>query len=119
MNESFDFELKEHWTQGEFHHDLIFELTDDCGIDGNYLVISTNCNGGIKDVMSFGSFPDRWALWNYRCPENEEFSGTCKPLEVVRTAHWFNPCELLKDDARSEYRAEVRQRQRGGGWEPA
>ena len=31
--------------------------------------------------------------------------------------HWFDPCELLRDDARSEYRAEFRQRQSGGGWQ--
>jgi hypothetical protein len=30
--------------------------------------------------------------------------------------HWFNPCDLLKDGTRSEYREEFRRRQRGGGY---
>jgi hypothetical protein len=39
-------------------------------------------------------------------------------LGSVTTEHWFDPCELLAADARSEYRAEHRQRQCGGGWQP-
>ncbi len=34
----------------------------------------------------------------------------------VRTPHWFDPCELLTPDTRSELRPEFRRRQRGGGW---
>jgi len=30
--------------------------------------------------------------------------------------HWFDPCALLTEDARSEYRPEFRERQEGGGW---
>jgi hypothetical protein len=30
--------------------------------------------------------------------------------------HWFDPCELLSHDARSELRPEFRRRQEGGGW---
>jgi Ribbon-helix-helix protein, copG family len=33
------------------------------------------------------------------------------------TEHWFDPCELLAPDARSELRPEYRRRQDGGGWE--
>jgi hypothetical protein len=37
-------------------------------------------------------------------------------LGSVRTIHWFDPCELLGPDARSEFREEARERQTGGGW---
>ena len=33
------------------------------------------------------------------------------------TEHWFDPCDLLRGDARSELREEYRRRQKGGGWE--
>ncbi len=112
------FDLFAHWTQGEFHHDLVFVLPEEQDVfDGNVLVVSTNCNGGVKDVLNFDSVPDRYALWNYRCPENAEFTGQVTPLGFARTKHWFEPCELLVADARSELKAEHRRRQRGGGWE--
>jgi len=82
-------------------------------------VVTTNCNGGVKEVLCFASLPDRGALWHLRCPENAEFVGDA--LDVVataRTEHWFDPCELLVPDARSEYREECRARQCGGGWIP-
>ena len=40
-----------------------------------------------------------------------------RQLGRAQTVHWFDPCELLADDARSELRPEFRRRQRGGGWE--
>jgi hypothetical protein len=47
-----------------------------------------------------------------------EFSGDLPPvLGRARTVHWFDPCALLTDDARSEYRPEFRERQPGGGWQ--
>lgn len=111
------FDLFAHWTQGEFHHDLVFVLPEDqVAFDGHVLVVSTNCSG-VKDVLNFDSVPERYALWNYRCPENAEFTGQVEPLGFARTEHWFEPCELLVADARSELKAEYRRRQRGGGWE--
>ena len=82
-------------------------------------MISTNCNGGVKEVLCFAEVPSLAALWHVRCPDNPEFAGVLPPLLAgVKTAHWFDPCELLTDDARSEYRPEHRERQCGGGWLP-
>ena len=69
------------------------------------LVVATNCNGGVKEVLSFGTPPREDALWHHRCPTSPEFSGELPPLlGQARTVHWFDPCALLTDDARSEYR---------------
>jgi hypothetical protein len=107
------YELVEHWTQGEFHHDLVVRIPD-----GRVLVIATNCNGGVKEVLAFGEAPARLALWHWRCPTVDEFTGELPPLlERAVTLHWFDPCELLHADARSELKPEFRQRQLGGGWE--
>jgi hypothetical protein len=112
------YDLVDHWTQGEFHHDVVLAIASPA-LPGPVLVVSTNCNGGVKEVLCFGAEPDRWALWHHRCPDNAEFSGALLPiLARARTAHWFDPCELLTDDARSELRPEARCRARGGGWEP-
>jgi len=116
------YELVAHWTQGEFHHDVVLRLPEGAGSDlpGRVLVVATNCNGGIKEVLSFAAVPDRGALWHHRCPEVREFSGDLVPvLDRAVTEHWFDPCELLAADARSELRPEYRQRQDGGGWEYA
>lgn len=112
------YELVDHWSQGEFHHDVVVR-TDD-----GVLVVATNCNGGIKEVVAFDEVPDRWALWADRCPDNTEFSArrtTALPAvrARARTCHWFNPCELLVDDARSELKPGCRRRAVGGGWERA
>ncbi len=105
------YELVDHWKQGEFHHDVVLRTPD------AVLVVATNCNGGIKEVLAFDEVPDRWALWHHRCPNNPEFSGTLAPIRArATTDHWFDPCALLTDDARSELRAEHRQRMRGGGY---
>ncbi|HEY6725733.1 MAG TPA: hypothetical protein VI197_16980 [Polyangiaceae bacterium] len=112
------YQLLDHWTQGEFHHDLVLRVSGPLqGLPGPVLVIATNCNGGVKEVLCFATPPDRGALWAYRCPDNPEFEGTLPPvLERAVTSHWFDPCELLEPDARSELRVECRQRQLGGGW---
>lgn len=112
------YQLLEHWTQGEFHHDLVLRVGGPLrGLPGPVLVIATNCNGGVKEVLCFATPPSRGALWSHRCPNNPEFEGTLPPLlERAVTSHWFDPCELLAPDARSELRAECRQRQPGGGW---
>ena len=109
------YELLAHWKQGEFHHDIVVRVDDEPA----FFVIATNCNGGIKEVLSLAEVPERWALWHWRCPANAEFEGALPPLvDEARTTHWFDPCELLVADARSELRPEFRARQRGGGWIP-
>ena len=107
------YELIDHWKQGEFHHDVVVRLPDDV-----VLVIATNCNGGVKEVLAFESVPARWALWHWRCPHVADFSGDLPGmLGRAVTHHWFDPCDLLRPDARSELRDEHRERQRGGGWQ--
>jgi hypothetical protein len=111
------YDLLDHWLQGEFHHDIILHALGDHGLPGPILVVATNCNGGVKEVLSFAAVPDRWALWHQRCPENAEFAG--EPLVILdraETLHQFDPCALLAADARSELLPEHRERMRGGGW---
>ncbi len=82
------------------------------------LVVATNCNGGVKEVLCFADVPDRSALWHDRCPDVAGFAGELGPvLARSVTEHWFDPCELLRPDARSELRPEHRRQQLGGGWE--
>jgi hypothetical protein len=108
-----DYELVAHWTQGEFHHDVVVRARD-C-----VLIIATNCNGGVKEVLALRDIPNRRALWHHRCPDVAEFGdGSIEILARAITPHWFDPCELLRKDARSELREEHRKRQDGGGWEP-
>lgn len=112
------YRLVDHFTQGEFHHDIVIELESTPNeLPGAVLVVSTNCNGGIKEVFCFAERPERSALWHARCPDNPEFSGELPPvLGYAKTHHWFDPCELLTVDARSQLKPEFRQRQAGGGW---
>jgi hypothetical protein len=110
--------LVDHWQQGEFHHDTVLHVHRAAlDLPGQFLVVATNCNGGVKEVLCFGALPERLALWHARCPDNPEFDGSLTELlAMARTAHWFDPCELLHPDARSEYREQFRERQSGGGW---
>jgi len=109
------YELVDHWKQGEFHHDVVVRLPD-----GLVLVVATNCNGGVKEVLAFETVPDRWALWHWRCPHVADFAGELTPiLGRAITHHWFDPCDLLATNARSELREEFRERQHGGGWQMA
>jgi hypothetical protein len=112
------YQLVDHWQQGEFHHDVVLRVpVASADLGGEILVVATNCNGGVKEVLSFTAIPDREALWHSRCPENPEFAaGPLAVIGAVRTEHWFDPCALLLPDARSEYRQEFRERQCGGGW---
>jgi hypothetical protein len=114
------YELLAHWKQGEFHHDVVVRVHDVGALPGGVLVIATNCNGGLKELLCFATLPDRYALWHARCPENPEFHGELAPvLAEQRTMHWFDPCLLLAEDARSELKPTCRKRQRGGGYELA
>jgi hypothetical protein len=113
-----DYDLVDHWQQGEFHHDVVVRVPETAALPGRILVVATNCNGGVKEILCFGALPARGALWHHRCPDNDEFAGELPPLlDSVKTVHWFDPWELLKPDARSEYRADARERQAGGGWQ--
>lgn len=108
------YEMLAHWTQGEFHHDVVLRAND------TVFVVATNCNGGVKEVIAFpgDSPPERWALWHWRCPNVADFAGELPPiLARATTTHYFDPCDLLSDDARSELLPEARVRQHGGGWE--
>lgn len=114
------YDLVAHWTQGEFHHDVVLRVHAQRSLPGEVLVVSTNCNGGVKEVLCLPEIPARDALWHARCPDGE-FDALELPeiLDRLRTLHWFDPCELLSANARSELRPEFRRRQRGGGWEPS
>jgi hypothetical protein len=80
-------------------------------LPGRVLVVATNCNGGIKEVLCFAALPDRGALWHHRCPDAPDFDGELDPvLARAVTEHWFDPCELLAADARSELRPEYRRK---------
>ena len=117
-NREASYALHNHWKQGEFHHDLVLEVADP-ELPGPFLVVSTNCNGGIKAIDCFGERPTRGAIWAARCPDNEAFSGELPALlDRARTVHYFDPCEVLRPDARSELRPSQRKRQHGGGWLP-
>ena len=116
------YDLLAHWTQGEFHHDVVVRVPEVAleELPGRVLVVATNCNGGVKEVLCFAEVPDRWALWHHRCRNVADFSGELAPILARSvTEHWFDPCELLRPDARSELRPEYRRQQLGGGWEKA
>ena len=112
------YELLDHWQQGEFHHDVLLHVPSAARfVGGPFLIVATNCNGGIKEVLSFEERPSRWALWHWRCPQVADFTGELPPIRArAVTEHWFDPCELLRPDARSELRPEFRVREHGGGW---
>jgi hypothetical protein len=106
-----NYSLIDHWKQGEFHHDVVIKVND------MYFVIATNCNGGVKEVFAFNQLPSRGGLWKFRCPNNSEFEGEIPEIiSHSKTVHYFDPSELLGNDARSELKEEYRQRQSGGGW---
>ncbi len=106
------YELLEHWQQGEFHHDVVLRVGPQA-----VLVVATNCNGGVKEVLWFASVPQRWGLWHWRCPHVQDFAGELSPLLArAVTPHHFDPCELLGSEARSELLPEFRERDEGGGW---
>jgi hypothetical protein len=119
------YDLVAHWTQGEFHHDVVLRLPESAASvrSRRVLVVATNCNGGVKEVLAFSDVPDRRALWHHRCPASLEFGELRGELGAILgravTEHWFDPCELLVTTARSELRPEFRRRQEGGGWEQA
>lgn len=111
------YELLFHHAQGEFHHDVGVRVASAQALPGPVLVVATNCNGGVKEILAFDEVPSAAALWHWRCPTSPEFVGALPPVRAEsRTHHWFEPCELLDESARSELRPEWRERQPGGGW---
>lgn len=113
-----EYQVLDHWKQGEFHHDVVVKIGNPGDIlPGDILVIGTNCNGGIKELLCFDQVPDRWALWHYRCPDVPEFVGELPAIRgAVRTKIWYDPCGLLGSDGPSELKPEYRERMKGGGW---
>jgi hypothetical protein len=88
------YDLVAHWTQGEFHHDVVLRLPEFAAsvLPGRVLVVATNCNGGVKEVLALSDVPDRRALWHHRCPDIPEFGGVLGPiLGRAVTEHWFDP----------------------------
>ncbi len=93
------YEIVAHWTHGDLHHDIVVMLPAPATADlpGRVLLVATNAEGGIKEVLCFSDVPDRSALWHHRCPDALEFSGELLPiLGRATTQHWFDPSELLK-----------------------
>jgi hypothetical protein len=79
------YELVAHWQEGEYHHDLVIRVRG-----GELLLVSTNCNGGIKELLAFApgaSVPSREAIWAYR-RQGAALSGL---REASRTLHWCDP----------------------------
>ena len=88
---------------------LLLRLPEAWPLPGEYVVVATNCNGGVKEVLCLARKPERSALWHHRCP-TIRFAGELPGARRGAHAHWFDPCALLKDDARSEYREDARER---------
>ena len=113
------YELLDHWQQGEFHHDLLLKVDPKGQLPGPLLVVATNCNGGVKEVLCFRRRRPAGRCGTTAALTTRSSRGELPPvLERAHTVHWFDPCELLRPDARSEYRPEHRERQEGGGWRP-
>ena len=112
------YKIVEHWKQGEFHHDLVLRVgAQPKELPGDILVVSTNCNGGVKELLCFDEVPDRWALWHHRCPNIPELEGRLPAiLGEAKTPNWYDPCGLLGENGPSELKPEFRERLRGGGW---
>ena len=47
------YEIVDHWQRGEFHHDLVVRVNPQGKVPGAVLVVATNCNGGVKEILCF------------------------------------------------------------------
>ena len=82
------YEILEHWQRGEFHHDLMLQVETKGKLPGPVLVVATNCNGGVKEILCLATPPREEALWHDRCPLSPEFSGElpgCSPARGPST----------------------------------
>lgn len=95
QDEFSDFELIAHWTKGEYHHDIVVRLGDHRDLPGPVLVVSTNCNGGVKEVLCFSDPPSQEELWDLR-DENLETDELPVVLAAARTIHWVDPISLIR-----------------------
>lgn len=91
------YELVACWPQGELHNDLVLRLSPaGAAALAPVVLVSANCNGGIKEVLGFDETPDCDALWHQRCPDNPGFQGELPAIRFsLRTEHWSDPCELV------------------------
>ena len=85
--------IVEHWKQGEFHHDLVLRVAEQKeDLPGDILVVSTNCNGGVKELLCFDRVPDRWALWHYPLPRYPGLRGrSSRPAGPDQNAQLVRP----------------------------
>lgn len=99
------YEIVSHWRQGELHHDIVLRIQEaprepasGGALAGYVLLLSLNCNGGLKEVSCFEAPFERDALWQQRCPEAapEAASGLPRQLGLARTIHWVDPCRFLR-----------------------
>src|SRR5262245_45258363 len=74
------YEIVDHWQQGEFHHDLVLRVPAAGALPGPVLVVATNCNGGVKELLCLADVPTAGALWHRRCPASPEFVGELPPV---------------------------------------
>ena len=47
------YDIVDHWQRGEFHHDLVVRVEPQGKLPGPVLVVATNCNGGVKEILCF------------------------------------------------------------------
>ena len=91
------FDLLHHWQQGEFHHDIVVAVKEPRALPGTILVVATNCNAGVKEVLCFDRVPDPARCGTGACPDNPEFHGDAaagagrgadaalvRPLQIAR-----------------------------------
>ena len=75
------YEILDHWQRGEFHHDLLLKVRADGKLPGPVLVVATNCNGGVKEILSFGTPPRGGAVAS-------PLSGVIRVQRRVAVAAW-------------------------------
>lgn len=77
------FELLGHHTQGEFHHDVTVRIPEGGPLPGRVLVVATNCNGGVKEILAFDEAPAMDAREEHR--ERQKGGGWCMAAPARRS----------------------------------
>ncbi len=103
QDEFSDFELLAHWTKGEYHHDIVVKLGDQKSLPGPVLVVSANCNGGIKELLCFDTAPSEEELWTLR-DENLATDELPAVLAAAKTIHWVDPIGLVRRPTMADMR---------------